>query len=139
MVAKTLKKRSTVSRRTLSPMSEARHQTALVKWARLNNIRLVHVPNEGKREPRLGFILKNMGLAKGFPDLFLPRASFPYHGLFMEMKQERIYKPSEKLTETWINQEGWIKYLNEQFYYATFVFGWENGMKIIELYLNGEL
>ena len=53
-------------------MSEQQHQIAVVKWANLSKIPLVHVANEGFRSAKTGAILKMMGMRPGFPDLFCP-------------------------------------------------------------------
>lgn len=81
---------------------ENTHQKALVKWARLQpeiGMRLIHIPNEGKRDAIYGKHLKEMGMVPGCFDLFLaiPKLEylkcvdrvFPimqYAGFFIELK-----------------------------------------------------
>jgi hypothetical protein len=128
------------SRKILKPlklMSEAQEQTVLVNWAKWNRLRLISVPNEGPRSAHHGKKLVRMGLSRGFPDLMLLRANLTHHGLFLEMKQNRDYTKAEKSAPHWLEQEEWIKYLNDEGYYATFAFGWQNGMQIINSYLKG--
>ena len=107
---------------------------ALVKWAHFQKIKLIHIPNEGKRSLTEGYNLKKMGLSPGFMDLFLPEARGGYFGLFLEMKQNRPYATHETKTKTWINQKNWIDELNKQGYFASFCFGWEQGMNLIQQY-----
>ncbi len=45
-----------------------------------------HSPNGGKRSISEAARFKAMGTKAGFPDLFLPIAIEPFHGLFIEMK-----------------------------------------------------
>lgn len=121
---------------TLKPMTELSHQKALVKWAALNRIQLVHIPNEGKRSPSNGANLRLSGLSRGFPDLILPQAKGGYFGLFLEMKRNKRYRPSEMKTPSWKAQLEWIQKLNDLGYYANMVFGWEDGMQTIERYMS---
>jgi hypothetical protein len=83
---------------------ENAHQKSLIKWARLHpeiGNRLIHIPNEGKRDAIYGRHLKEMGIVPGCFDLFLaiPRYSFiqiddslefdyskSYGGFWIEMK-----------------------------------------------------
>jgi hypothetical protein len=120
----------------LNAMSEKDHQIALVKWASLNQITLVHNANEGKRSPQGGKILKKMGMSSGFPDLALYEGFGGFYGMFLEMKQNREYRRSEMTTSTWKNQVEWVKRLNDAGYSAKFAFGWEDGMNIIKHYIS---
>jgi hypothetical protein len=120
---------------TIKPMTELSHQKALVKWAALKNIQLVHIPNEGKRSAREGVNLRLAGLSRGFPDLLLPQAKGGYFGLFLEMKQNRRYRPSEMKSPSWKAQLEWIQKLVAFGYYAKICFGWEDGMQTIDRYM----
>lgn len=59
----------------------------LIKWKNryLSDI-IHHSPNGGKRTISEASRFKAMGTKAGFPDLFLPIAIEPFHGLFIEMK-----------------------------------------------------
>jgi hypothetical protein len=120
----------------LKPMTELAHQKALVKWAKLNRITLVHIPNEGKRSLANGANLRLAGLSQGFPDLLLPEAYGGYFGLLLEVKRNKRYRPSEMNTPTWKAQLAWIQKLNDLGYYAKMVFGWEDGMQAIKAYMS---
>lgn len=71
--------------------SERSEMMALISWADMLGINLVHHANEGSRGARGGAIMKNCGLRSGFPDLSLNEARGGYFGLFIELKQNRSY------------------------------------------------
>lgn len=55
------------------------------KWCR--ELDLLHaIPNGGKRDIVTAAKLKNEGVKRGVPDLFLPVARGGYHGLYIELK-----------------------------------------------------
>ncbi len=120
----------------LKPPSELSEHLALMKWASLKKIILVHCPNEGPKSARYGAILKKMGVSKGFPDLSLYEARGGYFGLFIELKADRKYSPSEKLTGTWIAQEEWLARLASDGYLALMCFGWVEASRVVEKYIS---
>lgn len=62
----------------------------LVKWkGRYLSDIIHHSPNGGKRSISEASRFKAMGTKAGFPDLFLPIAKEPFHGLFIEMKTSK--------------------------------------------------
>lgn len=62
----------------------------LVKWkGRYLSDLIHHSPNGGKRSISEAARFKAMGTKAGFPDLFLPIAKEPFHGLFIEMKTSK--------------------------------------------------
>jgi hypothetical protein len=93
--------------------------------------------NEGKRTEAQGWNLKLMGLRSGVSDLFIAYPTNRYHGLWLEVKRNIIYSPSQKKTDTWIAQQEWIDRMNDVGYFAAFCFGWEDGKRIVEEYLGG--
>lgn len=130
--------------------TEAQEQRALIKWASITKIPntehfikkyLVHIPNEGKREPRSGANLVTLGLTKGWPDLFLAypawssfvdydtikRRHFKYAGLFVEMKRK-----GGKLT---FEQDEILHMLHSIGYQCVVAYGWEEGSDAILEYL----
>jgi hypothetical protein len=116
--------------------SELEEQLALMEWATLQGVPLVHHCNEGKRTPQEGRKLKKMGLSPGYPDLSIAEAHGGYFGLFIELKQRRDYRPSEMNTKTWLAQRKWLEQLANDHYYAIMCFGWEHAKCIIEKYLS---
>lgn len=87
---------------------ETDEQITVVEWCEAMRIPVAHIPNEGKRSPVAGRIMKRMGLRKGFPDLFVPLPKGGFHGLFVEMKAEG--------GETTKEQEEWLSLLNANGY-----------------------
>lgn len=114
--------------------TELQEQIALFKWAGLMLGRwpelqwLYHVSNEGKRSLILGSLMKRAGLKSGVPDLCLPVARYPYHGLYIEMKRRK----GGRLTQ---NQSEWLEGLKQQGYKTMRCDGWEPAAQAILEYL----
>lgn len=89
-------------------------QTEIIYWAGLVSMTcpelalIYHVPNEGKRSPQYGSMMKKAGLKSGVPDLFLPVAKKKFHGLYIELKDGHK-KPTK-------NQLWWLEHLAKQGY-----------------------
>jgi len=132
----TARARKKVSHRTLP--TEAQEQKALIEWASLKNIPLIHIPNEGKRSAFYGKQLKAIGLQPGFPDLFLPQGFGGFFGMFIELKRKEHYSSWSKGTKIWLLQEAWIDHLNANGYYAKFAFGCDHAIEMIEIYTSFE-
>ena len=107
--------------------TESGEQEAVVQFCELMRIPVVHIPNEGKRRAAYAAQMKRMGLAKGFPDLFIPVARSGFHGLFIELKRDHGSKPTEP-------QRAWVEYLNRAGYRAAVCHGADAAMKEIENY-----
>jgi VRR-NUC domain-containing protein len=120
------------SRKTYAkPPSEGKESLALVKWAYTHPILrdiLVHIPNEGKRHPNVGFNLVAKGLRAGVSDFFIPYPTKSYHGLWIELKKTKYYKIQP-------NQIEWIERMKSLGYAADFAYGWEDAKNKIEDYL----
>lgn len=106
--------------------TETAEQIAVVEYCAIKHIPVVHIPNEGKRSAATGANLVRMGLKKGFPDLFIPRARGKYHGLFIEMKYGK--------GKTSPDQEEWIDILLREGYACTVCRGADEAINIIETY-----
>lgn len=65
---------------------EADEQRAVIEYCEYKHIPIFHIPNEGKRSYMTARKLREQGLKRGVPDLFLPEPHGSYHGLFIEMK-----------------------------------------------------
>ncbi len=122
-----------VPRGTL-PAYEWQELEALMDWARVKKILLVHHANERRCTPRQGAKFKRSGVSAGYPDVSLMIARGGKFGLFIELKQNRTYSASEMNTETWIRQEEWLRRLASEGYEALRCYGWEEARKTIELY-----
>lgn len=114
--------------------TESQELRALIEWADMRGINLVHHANERVCSARSGAIFKKMGVRSGYPDLSLQEARGGYFGLYMELKQKRSYTPSEMKTKTWLAQREWLTRLATEHYYAVMCFGWDEARKIVEMY-----
>jgi hypothetical protein len=116
-------------------MTEAQEQEFVFKWAAQPKVRerfpelklLHHIPNGGKRDAIEAKHLKAQGVKAGVPDLCLPVARGPYHGLYIEMKTEKGRTRAE--------QRWWADELSKQGYVAAICRGWRAAVTTIEWYL----
>lgn len=114
--------------------TEDAEQMALFRWAELQAGRwpelkmLFHIPNGGSRGKAEAGRFRAMGVKSGVPDLFLPVARGPYHGLFVEMKRTRGGRVSPE-------QREWIQELIMQGYAVVICHGWEDAAQVIGQYL----
>jgi hypothetical protein len=117
---------------------ERRERFAFMQWVSLrHNIRkyLFAIENGGSRDKREAANIKKMGLVGGVPDYLFMKPHGRYHGLWLEFKADYgAYK--NKLTA---NQKQFFKIAREVGYKCEVVWSWEDGVKIIENYLKGEL
>jgi len=72
--------------------------------------------------------MKREGVKSGVPDLFLPVARGPHHGLFIEMKAG----PTARVRP---EQADWHLELRKQGYAVRVAYGWEAARSAIENYL----
>ena len=116
-------------------MTEAQHQSNVIKWSQQPSIRqkwpelalLHHIPNGGSRDPVEGRHLKAQGVKRGVPDLCLPVARGPYHGLYIEMKAETGTASPE--------QKWWGEQLLAQGNMWEVCHGWRSAVRVLEWYL----
>ena len=97
---------------------------------------LIKQNNEGERTEGQKVHLTLMGMKKGCSDLFLAVPKGKFHGLWLEMKRDKQYPPSARLTDTWIAQEKFMCARRARGYAACFAFGWLHAKDVIEQYLN---
>jgi hypothetical protein len=118
--------------------SERDEQRWLVNWLNLHPVLrdfYCKLDNEGKRTPRQGYHLKLAGLRPGVSDLFIYYPTSSYCGLWLEVKQNRKYMRSERLTKTWVAQENFARIVKSVGYSAKTCYGWFDGKRIVEEYL----
>lgn len=117
-------------------MTEAQHQAEVIKWSQHPAVRsmypelklLHHIPNGGRRDPVEAKHLKQQGVKKGVPDLFLPSPRSLYHGLYIEMKTETGTSTPE--------QKWWQEELRQRGYYVEECHGCQSAVRVLEWYLN---
>lgn len=111
--------------------TEHLEQVTLISWYRRNykNELLVAIPNGGKRHIKTALAMKQEGVSKGFPDLFLPVPNCNSHGLFIEMKRQKGGTVSKE-------QGAWLEYLNSAGYQAVVCKGFLEAKEVVECYLN---
>jgi hypothetical protein len=115
--------------------TEKQEHLAFMDWVRRQpEIRdvLIHIPNEGKRSPVEGHILRRMGLKSGVSDFLLARPSGRYHGLFLELKRKEGGREMPAQVE-------WINKMRELGYAAFFCYGCDSAIETVKAYLSDRL
>jgi hypothetical protein len=121
--------------------SEEGHQKFLFDWVDLQFkaipelALLFAIPNGGLRHPAVAAMLKRTGVRAGVPDLFLPVARGPWHGLFIEMKRPAYPLLKKPAGTTDPDQEKWLERLDVQGYCCWVCWGWEDARNRILEYL----
>ena len=115
--------------KNLTP-TEHLEQITLIAWYRrtYKNELLIAIPNGGKRHIKTAQAMKQEGVSKGFPDLFLPMPNNQFYGLFIEMKRQKGGTVSK-------DQKAWLEYLNSVGYQATVCKGFIEAKEVVECYL----
>lgn len=104
---------------------ESIEQIKVIDWIKqCTDLPVIHIANERRCSFQQGKILKRMGVVSGASDLFIPRASKNYHGMFLEIKTEK-----GKLTK---NQIQFIEDMNNEGYYSLYAHGSDNAIAIIK-------
>lgn len=106
---------------------------AWAEWARLDWPELgllFAVPNGGARDVVTGKRLKDEGVRRGVPDVWLPVARGGFHGLVIELKAGERGRVSKE-------QGWWLERLGEQGYRAVVARSWEEATGLIVGYLEG--
>ncbi len=117
--------------------SEHQEQCLIFEWAYLNRMKhpelnlMFAIPNGSNKSITQAVKFKREGLKSGVPDIFLPHAVTPFHGLFIELKAK-----GGKLSE---GQKQWLQNLKSQGYFATVCIGSSSAISTLKKYLNGEL
>ncbi len=110
-------------------MSEHYEQSELFRLTRSRpELRwMFAIPNGGLRSKATAANLRRSGVKAGVWDIYLPRPSKGYHGLFIEMKWGK-----NKLTEL---QQEFFEYATGQGYLCKVVYSAEQAIEIIDEYL----
>lgn len=113
-------------------LSEEGIHKAIMDWVRLHPALVpfvMHFPNEGKRTPSYGRLMKEMGMRAGVSDLFIGMARHGYHGAWIELKTPTgVVSP---------HQTKFLADMKQQGYYTVICRSIEDGIKIIQKYCNG--
>ena len=92
-------------------LSEEGIHKAIMDWVRLHPsiVKLVmHFPNEGKRTPSYGRMMKDLGMRAGVSDLFISMARHGYHGAWIEFKTPTgVVSPAQKAFLLDMKQQGY--------------------------------
>jgi len=119
---------------------ERYEQKDIVKWTKkVQTLKdyVLKIGNEGKRTIVQAVEEERMGLLPGASDLFIARPTGRYAGLWVEVKQARVYPPSKRATDHWKRQEAFQERMRAAGFAACFAFGAAHGIKIIQNYLQG--
>lgn len=116
-----------------SPMHLAKFATTPTQGVAA--LRWLHaIPNGGSRGDTAksrairGATMKAEGVRDGVPDVFLPVAVYPYHGLYIEMKTTTgTLRPSQKEFRTFAAANGYAFSVERS---------WRDAAKLIECYLS---
>ena len=76
-----------------------------------------------------------MGLRPGVSDIHVCYPTKTHPGLFLEVKRNKKYTPSEMKTATWIAQEKFLEDMKSVGFQGHFCYGWVDGREIIQRYL----
>lgn len=88
----------------------------------------IHIANERRTAPHKGLILKRMGVLAGTSDIFIPRATSRYHGVWIELKTKEGRASPQQLE--------FIQDMIKEGYYGQVCYGAEEAILLIKgLYL----
>lgn len=119
---------------SMQRLSELKHPVP--SNARLGEY-LVASANGGQRTAKAGAQLKKTGVRAGFPDLQLTLPAGNYYGLFIELKKPIVKGESRPVVS--VLQNEWLIRLNKAGYYAVVCYGFDEAIRVIKLYLAGEI
>ncbi len=108
---------------------------AIFDWIRFNQDlarKSFHCPNEAKRSPRLGAMMKRMGMLAGVSDIFIAKPKNGFHGFFIEVKAKDAKGKYGKPTESQIR---FIEDMREEGYRGEFANGADAAIGLIKDYL----
>lgn len=94
--------------------TEQREMHILATYLDLKGLLWLHIPNEGKRSPRQGALLKRLGLKAGAPDAIILQRSPAHHRYAMVELKRRDGGRVSKEQVAFLNraeQHGWHCYV----------------------------
>ncbi|MCS7317521.1 MAG: VRR-NUC domain-containing protein [Candidatus Dojkabacteria bacterium] len=113
---------------------EHKEQTKFFKLVRTleeinEDVRFVFaVPNGGPRHPFVAKRLKEEGVKRGVPDIFVPIPKNGYHGLFIEMKVEkRKLSREQAIFKVFLEKKNYLYYV---------CYSAEEAFNLLKKYLN---
>jgi len=115
-------------------LSEHQEQVRIMKWVHENEPRfpelemMFAVPNGGKRDARTGKMLKDEGVKRGVPDLWLPVRRGDYVGLVIENKVGK--------NKTSAYQDWWLERLDKQGWMCVVCYTAEDAIEAVKEYLS---
>jgi len=113
-------------------LKEKSEQALFCRYCDLKGIVCVHVPNGfpigGVNKFAYMNMMKAQGFKSGFPDLIVFAKNKKHNLFFLEFKREKGGVTSK-------NQKDWIKWLNDNGYYAKVVKGNIEAVEVLENYL----
>lgn len=113
--------------------AEHREQSALFRWARLNERKhpelavMFAIPNGGHRHLFVAKKLKSEGVKPGVPDICLPVPRGNYPSLWIEMKAGRNKPTGTQIT--------WHTLLSRYGHMVAVCYSWQDAARIISEYL----
>lgn len=95
------------------------------------------IPNGGKRDKITAGKLKAEGVKPGVPDIHVPFAIQPYHGLYVEMKRPKT-EGQAKGHVSKATQTPYHEYLRNAGYAVAVAYNWRDAVGKIEAYMLGQ-
>lgn len=115
--------------------TEAVEQRMVAHYLDLRKLLWLHVPNEGKRNPVTGAILRGLGLKRGAPDVLIftpPPRMHGIVGLAIEMKR---CKPHHSSVSD--EQKAWLAALSEAGWRTYVAYGAADAIRFVQEYYGG--
>lgn len=110
-------------------LAEETIQKVVMEWVNINPVTkkyagcFIHCPNEGKRTPWNGKLMKDMGMRKGVVDLFIAVPRHGHGGAWIELKSAcGFLKPEQKQ---------FLKDMSEQNFYTAVCWSIEEAISVI--------
>jgi len=134
------KKKMGIKSRPVTPRNNAehQHQVTVIEWRDLNSgqhpelARLHAVPNGGGRTKREGAELKAEGVVAGVADLFGPKASGGYHGIYLELKTPERRK--ERRGGLTVEQLNFLTGVAGDGFFAVVAYGSNEAIDVLQWY-----